>query len=132
MTFSEHVAIRTLWMEARGEPEAGQRAVAHVLVNRLKDGRWGHSLASVCLWPYQFSGWIPSDPNIKTMAAVDDKDPMLAKLAGFLAEAVTGMASDPTQGATHYYAESMPNPPVWSRDKPFIAIGRHRFFKGIA
>jgi spore germination cell wall hydrolase CwlJ-like protein len=131
MTFSEHVATRTLWMEARGEPEAGQRAVAHVLINRVKDGRWGHNLASVCLAPYQFSCWLPNDPNIKSMAAVSDGDPMLAKLGGFLRDAMAGEA-DPTKGATHYYAESMMQPPLWSRNKPFVAIGRHRFFAGIA
>jgi len=55
---------------------------------------------------------------------------MLVKLGGFLAEALAGGA-DPTEGATHYYATSMATPPFWAKGKPFVQIGRHRFFKDV-
>lgn len=130
LTFAEHIAIRTLWSEARGEPDEGQRAVAHVLVNRLKDGRWGPTFASVCLASSQFSCWNTTDPNRKAVALLPDADPMLAQLAGFMAQAIAG-DTDPTGGATHYYATSMKTAPFWAKGKPFIRIGRHLFFKDI-
>ncbi len=55
MSYSHETAARTLYGEARGEPEEGRRAVAHVFVNRYRDGRWGGSLGEVCQWPAQFA-----------------------------------------------------------------------------
>ena len=68
MTLAQEIAARTLYGEARAEPEEGQRAVARVLVNRMRDGRWGKNLWSVCLWPFQFSCWLPRDPNLIQIA----------------------------------------------------------------
>ena len=68
-SFETSCAIRTIWGEARGEGEPGMTAVAHVLLNRLKDGRWGTALGSVCLAPYQFSCWNIGDPNRARMLA---------------------------------------------------------------
>lgn len=131
MTFAEQIAARTLWQEARGEPEEGQRAVAHVLVNRLRSGRWGTSLAGVCLARKQFSGWNDNDPNRLPSCLLADNDPALIKFGGFLADALTG-EPDPTHGATHYYATSMATPPAWAIGQtPSAEIGNHRFFRGI-
>lgn len=130
-TFSEQIAARTLYGEARGEIEDGQRAVAHVLQNRLKDGRWGNTLATVCLWPFQFSCWGPRDPNLKLMAALPDDDPMLNKLAGFVRAAQTE-PSDPTKGSTHYFSTSMILPPDWATGAEFVVqIGNHKFYRGV-
>lgn len=130
MAFDLPIAVATLWMEARGESEDGQRAVAHVLVNRLYDGRWGHTLASVCLWKMQFSCWNTEDVNRVKMATLPEDDPILANLKTFLNNALSG-TPDPTQGATHYYAASMPNPPPWAQNKAFLQIGNHRFLRDI-
>jgi len=127
--FSLGVAARTVWMEARGEGEAGQRAVAHVLTNQLASGRWGKSLASVCLLPFQFSCWNDTDPNRRAVLALADDDAALAAMAGYVADALAG-ATDPTHGATHYYAQSLAAPPRWARGRtPTAEIGRHRFFR---
>lgn len=131
MTFSEQIAVRTIWGEARGEPQDGQRAVAHVLVNRQKSGRWGKTLATVSLWPLQFSCWNSSDPNRKQMAALSDDDPLLQRFADFLQAAVLG-GPDPTNGATHYYAASMTTPPAWIQGATQCAkIGNHYFYKDV-
>ena len=119
MTFAQEIAARTLYGEARGEPDEGQRGVARVLVNRMRDGRWGKSLGSVCLWPFQFSCWLSRDPNLKTIISLADDDPMLVKLRGIVAEALAS-TKDVTQGATHYYAVSMNNPPAWSIGATFL------------
>jgi N-acetylmuramoyl-L-alanine amidase len=127
MTWDEQVASRTLWGECRGEPEEGQRAVAHVLWNRMRDGRWGKSLAAVCLARLQFSCWNPSDEQRPLMAVLSDSNPMLQKLAGILAGAEKG--TDPTGGALFYYSDSMIVPPKWAQGMTFLRkIGHHSFY----
>lgn len=146
MDWNLSTAARTLWQEARGEPAAGQRAVAHVLNNRLKDGRWGNSLASVCLWHAGFSGWFSPrivhgaavrDPNFAGACAIADDDPALIALAT-LVTAASG-EPDPTGGATHYYAVGTPEP-SWVPGDPAHGIpaaascgrfGNQLFFKGV-
>jgi spore germination cell wall hydrolase CwlJ-like protein len=129
MTFAEQVAARTLAQEARGEPLIGQQAVAQVLVNRLHTGRWGKSLASVCLWHAQFSGWyVPSDPNFAYACDLADDDPVLVHMAGLIDTALA-CADDPTDGATHYFANSMPVPPAWSQTMRFCGqFGNQSFY----
>jgi spore germination cell wall hydrolase CwlJ-like protein len=128
--FDEAIAIRTGYMEARGESDEGRRAQMHCMLNRLKDGRWGKTLASVCLWPLQFSCCNSNDPNRKIIATLPDNDQTLMKFREYLEDAVSG-EPDPTDGATHYYATSMTEPPFWAVDKPYKQIGKHRFLKGI-
>lgn len=132
MTFSRDIAARTLWAEARGEPEDGQRAVAHVMVNRVKDGRWGMNLASVCLAPLQFSCWNSRDPNRLAMAKLPDDDSMLAKLAGMISAAATGKP-DPTGGATHYFNPDAVPEPDWAKPPaiPCGKFGAHLFFRDV-
>lgn len=134
MSWTLDTAARTLWQEARGEPLAGQQAVAWVMRNRLHSGRWGNSLASVCLWRAQFSGWyVPSDPNFAGACSLSDADPTLAKLVQILTDVMQAdQATDPTGGATHYYAASMKTPPIWAETAiPCGTIGHQRFFKGV-
>ncbi len=129
MTFSRDIAARTLYGECRGEPEEGQRAVAAVLVNRVKDGRWGPNLAAVCLAPAQFSCWGSKDPNRMILARLPDDDPMLLRLATIVNRAATGADSDPTRGALFYYADSIDPPPWASEMIETVKIGHHIFMK---
>jgi N-acetylmuramoyl-L-alanine amidase len=129
MSFDLDVAARTLWMEVRGETVEGQKAVAHVLLNRVKDGRWGHSLTSVCLWAYQFSSWNTGDSNRKTMSFLSDNDPLLMKLQSLLTAAAN--EPDPTNGATHYYALWITEP-VWVAGATFCGqFGKQKFYKDV-
>jgi spore germination cell wall hydrolase CwlJ-like protein len=125
------VAARTLCQEVRGEPPEGQSAVAHVIKNRLISGRWGKTLASVCLWRGQFSGWyVPSDPNFAYACALRDDDPVLLKLWKVMQSAMD-TASDPTNGATHYVNEALANP-KWDDEATFCGkFGRHKFYKDV-
>lgn len=123
--FDDEIAARTLWGECRGESHAGKVAVAHVIRNRLAAGRFGKTVAAVCLAPLQFSCWNATDPNRHLMLELDDLDAMLVDCHAAWAE--SEMTADPTQGATHYrvigtYAR-------WADGvKPLTAIGHHEFF----
>lgn len=130
LDWDEQVALRTLYGEARGEPPEGQLAVAHVFLNRMKDGRWGGSLATVCLARLQFSCWNASDPNRPLMAALQDDGAELAKLWPILEQARTG--KDPTNGATHYFSDTMIKPPEWAVGATFCGqVGRHKFYRDV-
>jgi N-acetylmuramoyl-L-alanine amidase len=128
MTWQLLTAARTLWQEARGEPDIGRKAVAHVLWNRLRSARWGTTLASVCLWRAQFSGWLPSDPNFDAACALDDDDPLLQQML----EIVVAAEKEPdiTNGATHYFANSLKTSPVWALSATYCGtFGHQRFYK---
>lgn len=130
MTWASDTAVRTLWQECRGEPQDGQIAVAWVIRNRLHSGRWGHSLASVCLWRAQFSGWyVPSDPNFAAACNLTDNDATLGHLSDLLSSVMTAPAdSDPTGGALFYHADSMPSPPAWASTMRFLGKHGHQSF----
>lgn len=131
--FDMACAGRTLWQEARGEPAIGITAVAHTLVNRVNDGRWGKSLAEVCLFDKQFSGWNWNDPNFAAACRLADDYPPLVALTAYVTRALQGEA-DPTEGALFYYAtylelSSPPHIPLWSRKMNFIGtFGHQKFF----
>lgn len=126
-----NIAALTLCMEARGETSVGQDAVAHTLKNRLASGRWGHSLATVCLWPYQFSGWRgPVDPNFSYACNLNDSDPVLVHMRTVMQTALDA-TTDPTNNATHYHAISIPAP-AWTVGATYCGqFGNQKFWKDV-
>jgi len=128
----ELTLARTIWGEARGEGQDGMAAVANVVMNRVRRPRyWGRSVSEVCLKPYQFSCWNQDDPNLRKLQKLTSTD-LIQPLA--LARAAIALElPDITNGATHYYARSMPRPPRWAENhRPCAVIGNHIFFNDIA
>nr|WP_269839554.1 cell wall hydrolase [Paucibacter sp. M5-1]MCZ7881974.1 cell wall hydrolase [Paucibacter sp. M5-1] len=127
------VLARTLWGEARGEPQAGIEAVACVVLNRVRrQSYWGRSIAEVCLKPYQFSCWNQDDPNRRQLLSLSSSDPQYRRALEVAKAAVAGDLIDATQGATHYYSKRLRRPPVWALGHSACAdIGLHLFFNKI-
>ena len=130
------VLARTIWGEARGEPTRGKEAVAAVVLNRVRRARkrgrywWGNDIESVCLKPYQFSAWNPSDPNRDKLLSVTSDNRAFRACLRIARRAVHGELDDPTRGATHYHTRAV-NPP-WARDRAASAeIGRHLFYNDV-
>lgn len=131
------ILARTLWGEARGESLAGQIAVAWAIRNRVNDGKakswWGEGYAGVCQKPYQFSCWNKSDPNFAYLSGakpIPFRDLAQARIAA--EQVIDGRVPDPTGGATHYYATSMPRAPTWTVGaKLTLTLGQHVFFKNV-
>lgn len=125
---SVDLLARTMWGEARGEGEIGMQAVAAVVVNRLNSPNWPNTIEGVVLQPYQFSVWnggVAADQA----RAVDASDPQFAQALRIAAEVVQGRRTDPTFGATHYYAYELISAPSWAAGLAHTAdIGRHRFY----
>jgi len=129
MAFDLQIGAATAFMEASGEPLEGQRGVCHVLINRLKDGRWGGTLAAVCLAPSQFSCWNTSDPNRKRLALTPDANSTLINLQALLQGILAGDDEDPTLGALWYFAPTICRP-SWASDYvQTVKLGNHLFFK---
>jgi spore germination cell wall hydrolase CwlJ-like protein len=131
------ILARTLWGEARGESLAGQIAVAWAIRNRVFDGKdrswWGEGYAGVCQKPYQFSCWNKNDPNYAYLSGakpIPFREFAQAQIAAD--QVIAGTAPDPTGGATHYYATTMPKPPTWTKGgKQTLQLGHHVFFKDV-
>ena len=131
------ILARTLWGEARGESLSGQIAVAWTIRNRVFDGRakswWGEGYAGVCLRPWQFSCWNKNDPNFAYLSGAKTiplRELAQARIAAD--QVIDGNVPDPTGGATHYYATSMPKAPTWVRGATqTLRLGLHVFFKDV-
>ena len=117
-----------VFFEARGEPEAGQAAVAHVIMNRVASSRFPNDACAVvkqnrrpgtrlCQFSFYCDGKSDEPGNAHAYMQA-----MLIVLA-----VVDGEIPDPTGGALWYHADSVK--PVWrlSLEKGPL-IGRHQFY----
>lgn len=109
-----------IYFEAKGEPLSGQLAVAEVILNRTKSGRFPKSVCSVVTQRGQFSfvrgGHVPSiAPNKQYRTAV-----AVARVA--LADAW----DSPAAGAMYFHARRVA--PSWNRVQ-VAAIGNHVFYR---
>ena len=132
MAFDREIAALTIRCEAEGESHEGKVAVAASFFNRLAAGRFGKTIASVCLHRMQYSEW-NADPvdnrNLVRVAESADDDPINADCLAAYDEAAAG--ADPTGGATHYFAVSIPAP-NWAATGEFtVQIGHHLFYKNV-
>lgn len=130
------VLARTLWGEARGEGRVGMQAVANVIMNRYelavkstaRARQFGSTVAGICQKKWQFSCWLPSDPNRAKMLSVTDADPQFKQAKEIATLALQGALADITGGADHYHTFAVS--PAWSQGATAIAShGSHLFFK---
>ena len=118
-----------LYFEARGETVKGQFAVAEVILNRVKSGRFPETVCGVirqgtgkrfqCQFTYTCDG----------RKEVISEPAAYARVAKVARLALDGQQSAPlTSGATHYHTTSVR--PRWSRVyKQTARIGVHVFYK---
>ncbi len=65
--------IRTIAFEASGEPEEGKAAVAHVILNRKRSGRWGDNIKDVVTHPWQFEPWMTRRREMERLSPDDPR-----------------------------------------------------------
>lgn len=121
-----------VWREGRGESTQGKVAIAWTIRNRALDAksRWPKSAGEVVLQPYQFSAFLPSDPNASKLPKPADKSWLECCKAVDLV--MSRQVEDPTGGANHYHALPPGDKqwPDWARpSKQTAHIGRHRFYR---
>jgi hypothetical protein len=122
--------IRTIVFEATGESEEGKAAVAHVVLNRLRSGRWSDTIKNVVTQPWQFEPWMT---RRKEMESLSPSDPRYQSAAQIADAVLSGQKPDPTAGATHFLNPVIVRErrggslPPWARGEG-QAIGRHTFY----
>ncbi|RIV25647.1 spore cortex-lytic enzyme [Alicyclobacillaceae bacterium I2511] len=110
-----NLMAHVVYAEARGEPFDGEVAVAAVVLNRLHDPKFPHTIPGIIYQPGAFTsvndGQINLQPNQQSMNAVMD--------------AVHGW--DPSHGALYYFNPST-STSTWIWSKPeILQIGHHIF-----
>ncbi|MFV0626348.1 MAG: cell wall hydrolase [Alphaproteobacteria bacterium] len=134
---NNEVLARTIYGEARGEDLEGKKAIACVILNRVRLAKqnkkyvwWGSTIKEVCIKPWQFSCWNENDPNSKKIKAIKESDPTFRDCLIVAENAVNGLLQDTTNGATHYHTKKIM--PKWARvKKPCAEIGNHLFYNNI-
>ena len=128
------ILARTLYGEARGETVAGRIAVAWTVVNRVKaNSWWGKTIKDVCLYPWQYSCWNKNDPNMPKLKALkaNTSNDVFESCITIAKKVLSEEYTDPTKGATHYYATYI-KAPHWANDGTLtVTIGKHKFYKGV-
>lgn len=108
--------------EARGEGREGMEGVANVIYNRLAaPKRFGDTLKSVILRPWQFSCLNPNDPNRAKLLELWHNEPVAYALAEKVAaEAAAGYTPDRVGPSTHYCVSAL-----WGHDDSARVAGGH-------
>jgi spore germination cell wall hydrolase CwlJ-like protein len=118
----------TVYLEARDQPELGQRAVAEVALRRLDSGQWGDSVCKVVTARGQFA-----------MATVDPRDRLRDTQAWIRAWRIAlrteydwakpaDQRHEVVPGASHF-ADLAHATPAWSQAKLVAVIGDHSFYR---
>jgi hypothetical protein len=116
-----------IYYEAASEPDAGQRAVAQVVLNRVAHPAWPKTVCGVV---YQGS----ERPSCQFSFACDGsmaRRPMAVfweRARRVAADALAGYVYAPVGLATHYHTSAVH--PYWADSLNFIGtIGAHRFYR---
>ena len=124
-SYDYQTLLKTIYGEARGEPELGQRAVAWVIYNRVQLNRnyWGgNTIASVCRAQYQFECWNGvSDIIMTETGARNAIDNWLL---------LVYLGSDPSFGSQYFNNPDKEGYPPWTNNViRTVKIGAHQFYK---
>ena len=127
----------TIYGEARGETREGKIAVGSVILERVEHRPWdGKTVHEVCLMPFQFSCFLPSDPNFHALRLIAEDWDTKAMRSMDLSECYTiaiGLISgdiprlEDIQGSTQY--KTIDCPALWATKMKLVAtIGGHQFY----
>jgi N-acetylmuramoyl-L-alanine amidase len=122
--------IRTIVFEAADEPEEGKAAVAYVVLNRKRSGRWGNHIKDVVTHPWQFEPWMTRRKEMEKLSPYNPRYQSAARIANAV---LTGEMPDPTAGATHFLNPTVVRKrrggslPSWARGEG-MPIGNHIFY----
>jgi spore germination cell wall hydrolase CwlJ-like protein len=125
-----------IYFEARGEPIAGQVAVANVIVNRTNDRRYPNTICEVVQQGPTYR-WAPSLPvrnRCQFSFYCDGKKEVITdnqafdKAIDIAKRTLNGEMLDITEGATHYHALYVL--PDWAATKTHtVTINNHIFYR---
>lgn len=115
-----HCLAVGVYYESKGEPLAGQLAVADVIINRSTSGRFARSVCGVIKQPGQFSfvrgGVMPTPPN----------NPQWRKAMAVAQVARNDLWDSPVDDALYFHARYVS--PGWKRPR-VGTVGNHIFYR---
>ncbi|MBU0578916.1 cell wall hydrolase [Patescibacteria group bacterium] len=123
------ILARVLFGEARNTlvPDEARIAIGWVIKNRVESSRWSNTYWEVITTPSQFSSINVGDDNRPFVEDPLHKNNEVDKKAwkhtyDIARKIIKGEIADPTQGANHYYDDSISSPD-WAKDqKPTLTI----------
>ena len=111
---------KAVYFESKGEPLNGQLAVAEVVMNRAKSGRFANTLCGVVKQPSQFSfvrgGGFPPVVN----------QAMWRQAVGVAQVAMSGLWESSAPNALYFHARRVS--PNWGK-APIATVGNHIFYR---
>lgn len=133
MAFDREIVALTTYCEASSASPTERRCIVHTINNRVKDGRFGSTMAEVCLKRMQFSEW-NADPadnaNLLRGARVSGGDPIMLDCLNAYADIQSGVF-DLTKNATHYHDKSI-SPPAWTKNATLsLETEKFRFYSKV-
>jgi spore germination cell wall hydrolase CwlJ-like protein len=139
-TSQRDLMTRMVMMEAGNQSQLGKEAVAHVIMNRVRDGRYGDGVQGVLTRKSQFEPW--GNPKTRqAMMATPTDSPRYQAANQAVERVLSGESPDPTNGATHFLnkatsaarGDSAMRPGGWGRTgRDQVTIGGHTFMKADA
>jgi spore germination cell wall hydrolase CwlJ-like protein len=137
-----------IYHEARSEPLAGQFAVAHTTLTRVRDSRYPSTVCNVVKQyakPREDIPWLPEINMCQFSWYCDGKpdrimvtyrdQPVEVNIEAFEVAATVALlamsrvAKDNTQGATHYYNHNLVDPDWAQYYTPTVVYGNHTFLR---
>jgi spore germination cell wall hydrolase CwlJ-like protein len=132
-----------IWGEARGQCDAARLGVANVVRNRVLNprARYGAGWRGVILKPWQFSSFNADNPQTLRNEEDVNRHKLLGPLKhapkavwescfAIAAAVMAGTLEDNTSGATHYFDDSLKQPPGWAACYvPTVKHGSLNFFR---
>ncbi|MGE4324420.1 MAG: cell wall hydrolase [Sphingobium sp.] len=126
-----HCLTSAIYYEAGNEPEDGQRAVAQVVLNRVRSPLWPDSVCGVI-----YQGSERTDFRCQFTFSCDGAMARLPSAAGWARarrvarDALSGRVYEPAGLATHYHTLAVR--PAWAASlQPVGVIGAHIFYRNL-
>jgi hypothetical protein len=125
---AQECLAQAVWYEAASESEAGQRAVAQVVLNRVAHPAWPSSVCGVVYQGSERTTGCQFTFTCDDSLARRPSGASWARAQRIAAEALSGSVYAPVGLATHYHTLWVD--PYWARTLDHIGtIGAHRFYR---
>lgn len=125
---AQECLAQAVWYEAASESEAGQRAVAQVVLNRVAHPNWPGSVCGVVYQGAQRSTGCQFTFTCDGSLARRPSGASWARAQRIAAAALAGEVYAPVGHATHYHTLWVN--PYWARTLDHVGtIGAHRFYR---
>lgn len=115
--YDKPITVITVACEASNRSYRAKVLIVHTIMNRRGFRAYPKTMAGVCLQRMQFSEWNAdacSNGNLLRVANMPSTDPVIVQCERAYVEALSD-AEDPTNGSTHFYSTTIPEP-YWAKD----------------